>query len=166
MNTTDIAPSLATLLSEVALGAPHGGGAYVLNGGDPGLLGVLDRLTAADASRARDGGATIAAHVDHVTYGLSLMNRWAAGENPFADADWAAAWRTSSVDEKRWTELRRALRDQVTRWLEAMRTPRDLQRIELDGMIASVVHLAYHLGAIRQIVPELRGPKEAGRAAG
>jgi hypothetical protein len=34
-------------------------------------------------------GATIAAHAQHVRYGLSLMNRWAAhGGNPFADAMW------------------------------------------------------------------------------
>ena len=164
MDTRDLAPTLVTLLSEIALGAPTGGGAYVLNGGDPGLLASLDRLSAAEASRSNAGGATIAAHVDHVTYGISLMNRWADGEpNPFADADWAAAWRTTTVDDARWAELRRALRDQVGRWRDALGKPRDVQRIELDGMVASVVHLAYHLGAMRQIASSLRGPKETQR---
>jgi hypothetical protein len=32
--------------------------------------------------------------------------------------------------------------------------------MELTGMIASIAHLAYHLGAIRQIVKDARGPKE------
>jgi hypothetical protein len=34
------------------------------------------------------GKTTIAAHVDHVHFGLSILNRWAAGEgNPWAGAD-------------------------------------------------------------------------------
>jgi len=32
--------------------------------------------------------------------------------------------------------------------------------VELTGMIASIAHLAYHLGAIRQITRDARGPKE------
>ena len=164
MDTRDIAPSLAGLFSELALGAPKGA-AFALNGGDPGLLASLDRLSADEASQSHDGGATIAAHVDHMTYAISLVNRWAEGEaNPFADADWGAAWRTTTVDDARWSALRRELRDQVTRWHAAIANPRDVQRIELDGMIASVVHLAYHLGAIRQIAAKLRGPKDAAAA--
>jgi hypothetical protein len=31
--------------------------------------------------------------------------------------------------------------------------------MEVDGVIGSVVHLAYHVGAIRQIHAEARGPK-------
>ena len=55
----------------------------VLNGGDTGLLRSLDHLSAAAASAPSAGGPSIAAHVEHLRYGLSLMNRWAAGENPF-----------------------------------------------------------------------------------
>jgi hypothetical protein len=35
-----------------------------------------------------------------------------------------------------------------------------VQEIELNGIIGSVAHLAYHLGAIRQINQTLRGPAE------
>jgi hypothetical protein len=35
-----------------------------------------------------------------------------------------------------------------------------VQDIELRGMIASIAHLAYHLGAIRQIAAAARGPRE------
>ena len=72
----------------------------MLNSGDVGLLRSLEKLSAVDASRAVNGGATIAAHAQHVRYGLSLMNRWAAeGGNPFADAKWDEAWRTSGVND-------------------------------------------------------------------
>src|SRR5688500_13744073 len=158
MNTRDISPSHVTLLSELTRGAPRGGSAYVLNGGDPGLLASLDKLSADDASRSRDGGATIAAHVEHLTYGIALWNRWVAGEkDPFTNADWAAAWRTTKVDDARWDQLRRGLEEEVRRWSAAIAEPRDVERVELEWMIGSVVHLAYHLGAIRQIVPTVRG---------
>ena len=162
MNTSAITSSLTTLLSELVDGAPVGG-AYMLNGGDPGLLGSLGKLSAREASNASHGGATIAAHVDHVRYGLSLMNRWSDGEaNPFATADWAAAWRRTSVTEGEWATLRTLLADEAHRWLAAVRTPRDVGEVELNGMIGSIAHLAYHLGAIRQIESGARGPKETG----
>jgi hypothetical protein len=108
-----------------------------------------------------NSGAAIAAHVQHVRYGLSLMNRWASeGGNPFADANWDAAWRLSSVDEAAWQEIRQGLREEAGRWSKVLSSPREVSEVEFTGMIASVAHLAYHLGAIRQINKELRGPKE------
>ena len=40
-----------------------------------------------------------------------------------------------------------------------LRSPRESSDIELTGMISSVAHLAYHLGAIRQIDAAIQGPK-------
>lgn len=157
MNTREITDALTTLLSELADGAPETG-AYMLNRGDSGLLRSLDRLSADAASAAPAGGAPIAAHVDHLRYGLSLMNRWAAGENPFRDADWSASWRRTTVSDAEWERLRAGLREEAHRWLEALRTPREVNEVELNGMIGSVAHLAYHLGAIRQIDRTARGP--------
>ena len=65
----------------------------MLNSGDEGLLRSLEKLSAAQASALTPTGSSIAAHVDHVRYGMSLMNRWSQGENPFASADWSASWR-------------------------------------------------------------------------
>ena len=88
MQTSDASPALTRLFSELIDGTDvKAAGGFALNGGDVGLLRSLDKLSAADASRAANGGATIAAHAQHLRYGLSLMNRWAAeGGNPFADA--------------------------------------------------------------------------------
>jgi hypothetical protein len=161
MKTNDIGASLATLFSELVIGANSGGGAFILNSGDAGLLRSLDKLSAADASSSVHGGATIAAHAQHVRYGLSLMNRWASeGGNPFADAKWDEAWKTSRVDDSEWSEIRGGLRDEAQRWLGALGTGREVSTVELNGMIASIAHLAYHLGAIRQIASSARGPRE------
>jgi hypothetical protein len=88
------------------------------------------------------------------------MNRWNAGENPFADADWSVSWKKTVVDDDEWKMLRMALRTEAQRWLDALRTRHDVQEIELNGMVGSIAHLAYHLGAIRQIDASLRGPAE------
>jgi hypothetical protein len=159
MNTNLFAGTLATLFGELAHGAPTSGG-YMLNGGDVGMLRSLDRLSATAASVPTATGSSIAAHVAHVRYGLSLMNRWSAGENPFRDADWSASWRKTTVSDHEWETLRRDLQAETTRWLEALRTPREVQEIELNGMIGSIAHFAYHLGAIRQIDSSIRGPAE------
>ena len=161
MNTTDIAPALTRLFSELVDGTSGRHGGYMLNTGDLGLLRSLDKLSAADASRAANDGATIAAHAQHLCYGLSLMNRWAAeGGNPFADAKWDAAWKTSQVDDAQWTEIKDGLRGEATAWLEALGVGREATPLELNGMIGSIAHLAYHIGAIRQIASAARGPKE------
>ena len=158
MTTQDLFASLATLLRELAHGAAPTNG-YVLNKGDAGLLASLGRLTAEEASAAAHGGATIAAHVAHVTYGLSLMNRWRAGENPFESADWSLAWKIGAVSDAEWARLRGELRKEVDGQLSAFAIPRELTAIELNGVIAEVAHVAYHMGAIRQIQAHARGPK-------
>ena len=161
MHTGEVAPIVGSLFAELVEGPPNRGEAFMLNSGDEGLLRSLDRLSAADASQSTNGGATIAAHAQHVRYGLSLMNQWASGEgDPFDNPKWDEAWRTSSVDATQWQDITTGLRAESERWLNALKSPRDISRFELAGMIGSIAHLAYHLGAIRQISKETRGPKE------
>ena len=133
----------------------------MLNGGDPGLLQSLDGLSAAAASSVpASGGASIAAHVDHLRYGLGLMNRWSEGEaDPWSSADWSASWRRTTVNDEQWAALREQLRGETRRWHKALQTPRSMSVVELNGVVSSVAHLAYHLGAIRQIDRSIQGPK-------
>ena len=161
MRTNDASTTLGRLFSELVDGTAAAAGAYILNTGDAGLLKSLEKLSAADASRSTNDGATIAAHVQHERYGLSLMNRWATqGGNPFADATWDLAWKIREVDAAAWDEIRNGFRDEARRWLEVLRTPREVSETELNGMVASIAHMAYHIGAIRQIDKNTRGPKE------
>ena len=152
---------LTRLFAELVDGANDPGGAFMLNSGDAGLLRSLDKLSAAAASHSVNGGATIAAHAQHLRYGLSLMNRWAQeGGNPFADAKWEEAWTIDTVEAAAWDEIRHGLRDEAREWAQTLGAPRTVNDIELTGVIASIPHLAYHLGAIRQIDKDVRGPKE------
>jgi hypothetical protein len=160
--------ALVNILNELLDGAPETG-AYVLNAGDIGLLRAIDRISAIDASLIPEGAnASVAAHVDHLRYGLSLLNRWTHGEQPFADANWTASWERLHVSPEEWEDLRAALRIEAYAWRDALsRQTGNLNEQEQNGVVGSVVHLAYHLGAIRQIHRALRGPsaKEADEAA-
>jgi hypothetical protein len=152
----DVTLSLSTLFRELLDGADPVN-AWVLNPEDPGLLRSLDKLSAAEASAVpAAGGSSIAAHVDHLRYGLEFLNRWSRGENPFAD--YSASWRRVTVTDAEWALLRQQLRAEARAWQEAVRQPRELTDDELNGVVGSVVHLAYHLGAIRQIDRATRGP--------
>jgi hypothetical protein len=151
--------SLALLFAELMDGPPPDA-AYMLNPGDRGLLRSLGDLSAAAASATpSSGGASIAAHVDHVRFGLELLNRWNDGvSDPWSGADWAASWRRTTVTTEQWTALRDQLAAEMRRWHKALQTPRDMSLLELNGVIGSIAHLAYHLGAIRQIDRTMRGP--------
>ena len=160
MRTDELTKTLTRLFGELTDGT-HPKGGFILNTGDIGLLKSLDKLSAADASHAVNGGATIAAHTQHVRYGLSLMNEWATnGGNPFANAKWDEAWKVSQVNDPEWQEIRTGLRGEAARWRDALGTAREASTIEMMGLVGSIAHLAYHLGAIRQINKTARGPKE------
>ena len=150
--------SLTLLFSELIDGPKDQ--CYMLNMGDPGLLKSLDRLSASAASAIPpSGGASIAAHIEHVLDGFRLLNRWVAGEeNPWADADWTSSWKRQTVSEAEWAELREQFTTHARQWEKALTKANDLEGIQLNGAIGSIAHLAYHLGAIRQIDRALRGP--------
>src|SRR6266566_5676251 len=157
MDTRDFGNTLPTLFGELIDGASQSE-AYMLNRGDAGLLRSLDKLSATAASKLTANGSSIAAHVDHLRYGLSLMNRWAAGETPFDDADWSASWRKTRVSAAEWKQRREELADEARRWLVALRTSREIGETDLNSVVGSITHLAYHVGAIRQIDLSARGP--------
>ena len=155
-----LSSALHALMNELLHGSPdpkHN--TYMLNQGDEGLLRALDRLSPAAASASSHGGASIAAHVDHLRYGYSILNRWAAGEpRPWANADWTLSWKTTVADENSWRALVAAFRREADAWLATLSSPRDLTDEELKWFIGTVAHLGYHLGAIRQIDRTVRGP--------
>ena len=165
MDITQISSTLATLFRELVDGVPRDP-SYMLNTGDIGLHGSLEKLSAEDASRTSLGGASIAAHVDHLRYGLALMNQWKAGvKNPWASADWTQSWKISAVTDAEWDGLRRELRNETRRWLDSLASARSMDETQLTYMIASIAHLAYHLGAVRQIDRGTRGPTAEAEAA-
>ena len=142
-----------TILTEVFHGPP-GEMAFLLNPSDPGLLRQLESIDAKTAStRSMPGETTVAAHADHILYGLELLNRWSDGEeNPWATADWSASWKRKSVNEPQWRDLTARLRAAAEKWQRAAAARTDWDDVSAPGALASAAHTAYHLGAIRQIL--------------
>lgn len=158
-NPSELSGALGFLFRELTEGASTTE-AYMLNRGDPGLMHSLDGLSADAASAVpAGGGSSVAAHVDHLRYGLELLNRWSRGEDPFETADYAASWRRVTVTEDEWRRLREDLKREIAAWQRVLDTPRELGGIELKGVVSSLAHLAYHVGAIRQIAASARGPR-------
>jgi hypothetical protein len=155
----EIVSALAHILREV-LDGPPGRDAWLLNRGDRGLLASLAELSASEASETTASGSSVASHAEHLRYGLSLMNRWMIGDDPFANADWAAAWRRPRVSDAEWAALLHALGDESRQWLSAVAAPARWDDMTIKGIMASTAHLAYHLGAIRQMSARTAGPRQ------
>ena len=149
--------ALTNMLTEIFDGPP-GQEAYVLNPGDSGLLRQLDTIDASAVSRQPiPGKPNIAAHVDHLHFGLAILNRWAAGEaNPWAGADGNACWRRTSVTEPEWRALRDALRQEAEKWRKMVATRTSWEAMPASAALSTAAHTAYHLGAIRQILAALK----------
>ena len=145
--------ALSKLLTEIFDGPPTSE-AYILNFGDPGLHRQLESISAFTASQQPiPGKPSIAAHVDHVHYGLSLLTRWLSGEeNPWAGADWGGSWRRITVTDEEWRTLRENLRQKAGKWQEGIAVRKEWDDINAAGALSTVAHTAYHLGAIRQIL--------------
>jgi len=144
--------SVRNLLHELLYG-PVSDAAWVLNPGDTGLMGSLAALNAKQASaRPIPTRASVAAQANHIRYHLDLLNRAIGGENAFATADWPGSWRVQVVSEEEWQALLSEMRAQADRWLAALEVQREWDPISLTGTLASVAHIAYHLGALRQVI--------------
>ena len=155
MNETDsvFQRVVAKLLVEVFNGPP-GDEAYVVNPGDAGLLGQLETISAATASQQYiPGKPSIAAHVHHVYFGLSVLNRWLSGEeNPWADSDFSESWRRVTVTEAEWRALRDSLRKEADTWRNAVIARAKWDDISGAAALSTIAHTAYHFGAIRQVL--------------
>ena len=158
MSTADsvFQTALSNMLTEIFDGPP-GKEAYLLNPGDPGLLRQLDTVDARTASkRPMPGKTTIAAHVDHIHFGLAILNRWAAGEaNPWAGADWHASWQRSTVTEDQWRTLRDGLRREARQWRNVVASRTNWDDMGCSAALSTAAHTAYHFGAIRQLLAAL-----------
>jgi hypothetical protein len=158
MNATDsvFQRALVDMLVEIFDGPPADE-AYVLNPGDRGLLRQLDSIDAGVAStRPASGKPPIAAHADHLHFGLALLNRWAAGDaNAWAGADFNASWRRTGVTDDEWQTIRDDLRREAERWRSVVTARTSFDALGAAAALSTAAHTAYHLGAIRQILADV-----------
>ena len=89
-------------------------------------------------------------------YGLSLLNRALAGDpSGYATADWSLAWKLETVTDAEWQQLVADLDREATAFQQSAGDSREWSEIMLTGCFGAAAHVAYHLGAVRQMLREI-----------
>jgi hypothetical protein len=155
---TVVINSIVELLTEAYDGPPNPSATWFIdNEPNSGILGILDGVTAEEASTSVDGsgqtGSTIAANAEHLRWSLAMMNAAIRGENL---GDWKESWRLLYADRVEWDRLRASLRAEFETLREALKSQTELPEQYLSGVLALLPHAAYHLGTIRQMKERVR----------
>ncbi len=138
--------SVIKLLRETFLGVEKGGTQYIDSGKNSGLFSLINNLSAEEVSK-NINGTTIAAHVDHTRYHISLINESIKGNNP--EQDWDKSWKIKNVNEDEWEQIKEKLVDEFNLLIE--NTNDEVNNNQLEFM-SSLAHSAYHFGALKQMV--------------
>jgi hypothetical protein len=143
--------SFFQLLTETFVGPPANTGSAYLDKG-AGLFQTLDGLTAEQASRrAQPGGTTIAAHCEHVRFYIAALHAYMRGAT--GRTDWSQSWLVAEVTAEDWEGVKAGLRQAYTALVDDLRSTEEWGDDEVGDGLAILVHTAYHLGAIRQLLP-------------
>lgn len=115
------------------------------------LFETLATISADEASRPVSATcASISAQVEHVRFYLTVLARFARGEE-VGKIDWDASWTLRDVTEDEWSALKTGLRDAYNEVRELLDDDRTFENEHaIGGSMAIVIHTAFHLGQIRQ----------------
>jgi len=130
---------------------PGAGGTWFVQGKE-GVFDAIDGLSSARASASPGPGiATIAAHVNHIVYTLQGVNVFAGGAEP--EGSWEDTWKVQTVSEEEWAALVAKVHHEyeVFRPFYAGVSDWSVEDSAIGGL-AVLPHVAYHLGAIRQLL--------------
>lgn len=149
--------SFKMLLKETFDGPGENGSWYTESKPGSGFFGTLEKVSAEEASFLVQD-TTIAAHIDHTRYYLWMANTYIKGDKP--ELDWSESWKISSVDESTWSRFKVELQNEYTTLLENIHSLTSLDEQTLNGILGSLAHSAYHLGAIRQMTKAVKIPSQ------
>jgi hypothetical protein len=138
------------LLRETFEGAKPGEGTQYLDH-QSGIRSTLASLTAEQASRRNGSHPSIAAHVRHMIFHLRVSHEWIMGDH--SKRDWKGSFEPQAVTAEEWTRLQQEFEATRQEFLRVMRALPDEQFVAEGAGAGSIAHLAYHLGAIRQWLP-------------
>jgi len=121
--------------------------------GRTSLMETLAGISAAEASRPiTEDGTTIASQVDHLRFYIRVSLDYIDGKQT-GKADWQGSWKRKVVSDAEWDTLRQEVTDDYRQLLTHLKNLPDWNDDNrLGGILGIVVHTAYHLGAIRQIM--------------
>lgn len=117
-----------------------------------GLFGTVDHLSFEEAS-VFINGATIAAHTDHTRYHLWASNQSLEGSKQ--PLNWDESWKIGAVTIDEWEHIKNGLHSEYRKMTEYI-TREHVSDSADSVLLGALAHAAYHLGAIRQMVKQLK----------
>lgn len=139
--------SIKTLLIETFEGPRNDGNYFTNTNSKNGIFRILDDISAEEASSSING-STIASHSDHIRYYLWVVRQLISGTE--FEKNWESSWEISHVNEKKWTEIKKGLKD------EYITLMKEIDKIDLEewltNVLGTIAHSTYHLGSLRQMV--------------
>jgi hypothetical protein len=115
-----------------------------------GLNPTLAKIDAVTASKLPAAGrSSIAAHCEHLRYVITIVNAWTKLEKP--QPDWGLAWKTLSVGVAEWDALKTAIQTECETLKTFIKASTEWNPKLLNLLMSNTSHVAYHVGAIRQI---------------
>lgn len=137
---------LAFVVEEVFMGHAHD--ATFLDDGDIALLGMLERLSAEEASRMVCGG-NVASHARHVLFSVTAYHNAMKHGAPSFIADNWPEWNPCATNPEEWNTIRAELAFQVKDLLTLVKAQTDSAGQSYLLGLGALAHMAFHLGAIQ-----------------
>lgn len=121
------------------------------------LFQTLETVTSEEASIPVGGKcASLAAQVAHVTFYLEVLERYIF-KNDTSRVDWGKIWRMmEKVTPEEWEAYKENLELTYRRLDTALHENETWNEDTIGGAMGIVVHTAYHLGELRQVLCKLK----------
>jgi hypothetical protein len=146
----DYTNNFFTLFKETFEGPPPQTASCYLDQ-NAGLFQTLEQVRAELASRSfKPGAPTIAAHCEHVRFYIQTLHELMHG--PTDKIDWKQSWVLQTVGPEEWERLKKELRRAYTNVTEELQSVESWGDAPVGHGMAILVHTAYHLGSIRQLL--------------
>lgn len=148
----ELLKEIEELLRETFEGGLPGEGTRYLDHAS-GIRATLGTLDAQQASRSRGGHPSIAAHARHMNFHLRMATEWMQGVR--TKRDWQASFVPGVVNADEWARLQAELEESRAEFLRELRSLTPEAFVSEGAGLGALVHLAYHLGAIRQLMHDV-----------
>lgn len=145
--------NILTFFTETFEGTPEFPTAYLDT--NVSFFDACQDISAAQASTPiTKEGMTLAAHIEHTRFYMALLLQHMHG-HATKDVNWDETWQQQTVSEDAWHTLKSDLETSYQEVKTHIQNVSAWEDIEIGDALAIVVHSAYHLGAIRQIMKVL-----------